>query len=187
MQRNAVASMVEPKDNDYVILCDFDELLDMRYLPQIIQEVNKRGIITCKLRFTMFYFNLFVENWGGPSDYSYRMFIMTGKYFNNMKMTSDELRKKGERKQLLDDIYCIDEFCGFHHSWLGDAAMVLNKMGAYAHSFGEHLGSTEEYIAECIRKREAFFDGVMLKADSQVKLLPEVEKLRLTRSQLFLD
>lgn len=184
-QRNAAANSIKPNDDDYVILCDVDEILDMKYLPNILKEVDKRGIVTCKLRFTMFYFDLFVEGWGGPKDYSYRMFIMTGKYFNHMKVSSDKLRKLGERNQLMDHVYCINEFCGFHHSWLGDADAVMKKMRAYAHALDEHTGSTKEYISECIKKGHAFFEGTTLHHDLSIKLLPEIENLRNVKPELF--
>lgn len=184
-QRNGVANSIKPKDDDYVILCDIDEVLDMRFLDDIIHAVNKHGIVTCKLRHTLFYFNLFVEGWGGSADYSYRMFIMTGNYFNNMNISSDELRKRGEQGQILNEIYCVDDFCGFHHSWLGDAKAAMDKMGAYAHSAEEHLGSSEDYIAECIANGKAFFEGIKLVAYPEVALLPEVEKMRIEVPELF--
>lgn len=185
LQRNAAAKSISPNDDDYVVLCDVDEILDMKYLTHILDEVDKRGIVTCKLRFTMFYFDLFVEGWGGPKDYSYRMFVMTGKYFKQMKISSDKLRKLGERNKLLDQIYCIDEFCGFHHSWLGDADAVLNKMKAYAHSLNEHTGNSKEYINECIKNGKTFFKGTTLYNDLSIKLLPEVESLRNVKPELF--
>lgn len=185
VQRNFVSDTIHPNDDDYVILCDIDEILDMRCLPLILEEVDKRGIVTCKLRFTMFYFNLFVNGWGGPDDYSYRMFIMTGKYFKNLQCSSDELRKKGERNQLLDYVYCLPEYCGFHHSWLGDTKAVLNKINAYAHSTSDHKGTSEDYITKCIQNGEAIFEGIELFLDDSVSLLQEVESLRETHPHLF--
>ena len=184
-QRNYIAEKIHPLNSDYVILCDVDEIVDMAKLDMILREVDKREIVTCKLRFTMFYFDLFVQGWGGPEDYSYRMFIMTGEYFNKLWCSSDEMRKAGERKQLLDKIYCIDDFCGFHHSWLGDTETVLKKMRAYAHSFEEHTGTNEEFIDDCIRNGKPFFEGVSLKYDESISLLPAVERLKETRADLF--
>lgn len=72
-------------DDDIVILSDIDEIIDSRYLDEIIHEVRKRGIVTIKLCFTLFYLNLVSTNWGG-APISYRLFIMT-KYFKKMSIT----------------------------------------------------------------------------------------------------
>ena len=53
-------------DEDIVILSDVDEIIDSRFSDQIVNEVKKRGIITVRLHFTLFYLNLFSKNWGGP-------------------------------------------------------------------------------------------------------------------------
>ena len=102
-------------DDDIVILSDIDEIIDSQYAEEIINEVKKRGVITIKMHFSLFYFNLFSVNWGGPEQYSYRTFIMTGEYFKNMKCSSDYLRKQGEGKLLLDKIFCPDTVMGSYN------------------------------------------------------------------------
>ena len=184
-QRNFVANSIKPNDDDYIVLSDVDEILNFDKWDKIKSQVDKYGIVTCPLYFTMFYFNLFVDNWGGPENYSYRVFVMSGKYFNSLDVSSDELRKCGERKKLIDKIYCMDEICGFHHSWLGDANAVLKKMNAYAHSISEHKGSDIAYIERCIKTGEPFFEGASLSYRPEIKLLPAVERMRSQYPELF--
>ena len=175
VQRNESCSKIIPEDDDIVILSDIDEIIDSKYADKIIEEVKKRDIITIKLHFTLFYFNLFSDNWGGPKDYSYRVFIMTGKYFKNMSMSSDELRKLGEQGKLYNDIYCIDEICGFHHSWLGDENFIFNKIKSYAHT--EHSEYADiDYIKECLKNKKSIFPGHNLSIRNDINLIDTIEK-----------
>lgn len=177
-QRNYACNVTKVKDDDIVILCDVDEILDSRMIDKVIDEVKKHDIVTGKLHFTLYYFNLFSLNWGGPEDYSYRMFIMTGKYFNNMKISSDELRKKGESGKLYNEVYQMDDFIGFHHSWLGDTKFVSEKMEAYAHEKEHDNRRNIEFIKKCIDSNESIFSNHKLGKNENIKLLISVEKYR---------
>ena len=109
------------KDDDILILSDIDEIIDSKYADEIIDAVNQYGIITIKIHFTMFYFNLFCSNWSGPAYYSYRIFIVKGKYLRKRFYNdSDYLRKMGEQSNLLNEVKCLEGIKGYHHSWLGD-------------------------------------------------------------------
>jgi hypothetical protein len=156
-----------------VILSDIDEIIDERQKDRIIEETRKRGIITIKIYFTLFYFNLFSRNIGGPPDYSYRIFIMTGKYFNKLKMTSDQLRKAGEHGKLMNEVYCLEEFMGFHHSWIGDANFIKNKLLAYAHIEFRSLAN-EDYIQKCIKEKKSIYPGHELYIDHNIEMLRSV-------------
>ena len=46
-------------DDDILILSDIDEIIDSRFSKEIIDEVEKRGIVTVKFHYSVFYFNLF--------------------------------------------------------------------------------------------------------------------------------
>ena len=186
-QRNSACSFIEVDDNDIVILSDLDEIIDRRFADRIVDETRKHGIITLKLRFTMFYFNLFSRNWGGPPDYSYRTFIMTGRYFKSLDVTSDQLRKMGEHGKLLTTVHCLDEFGGFHHSWVGDAEFVAKKLKAYAHDAADHDGRVfsrgkrvnVDYVRECIEtKRSIFGPAHQLYVDDSVSFLQTVAAMR---------
>lgn len=177
VQRNESCSHIDPEDDDIVILSDIDEVIDSRYADKIIYEVKKRGIVTIKLNFTLFYFNLFSVNWGGPKDYSYRVFIMTGKYFKSMTISSDELRKLGEQGKLCNDIYCMEEICGFHHSWLGDENFIINKIKSYSHT--EHSKYANiDYIKECLKNKKSIFPGHDLIVRDDIEFIENVEKNR---------
>lgn len=177
MQRNNSCSCLEVDDKDIIILSDIDEIIDSRYADRIVEEVKKRGIVTIKVHFTLFYLNLFSLNWGGPPNYSYRIFIMTGKYFKNMKFTSDELRKLGEKGSLYNEIYCIDDICGFHHSWLGDENFIFNKIKSYAHT--EHSEFADiDYIKKCIKEGKSIFPGHKLEIRDDIKFIRSIERNR---------
>ena len=138
------------QDDDILIFSDVDEILMPNKIKELTASTYRHGIITVKLYFTMFYLNLFSENWSGPPDYAYRLFIMTGKYFKQHKIKYDKLRKQGENQRLNDKVFCFPEFAGYHHSWLGDENFVANKLKAYSH-VKEHKETSSEFIRRCVR------------------------------------
>lgn len=194
IQRNIACSYIDVDDRDIVILSDLDEIIDSRYADRIIHETQKRGIVTIKLHFTLFYFNLFSKNWGGPPSYSYRTFIMTGRYFKSMFITSDRLRKKGEHGKLFSTVHCLEDTVGFHHSWLGDDRYVAEKLKSYAHDAGDHDsrvfsadGSVNmDYVRECIeQKRSVFGPEHELYVNNDINLLESVEKCKLNSNSKY--
>jgi molecular chaperone DnaK len=86
---------------------DIDEIIDSRFSEELIRYVNKYGITTIKLHYTLYYFNLFSKNWVGPPDYSYRVFLMSGEYFKRNSVNSNLLRKAGERGDLVETVKCF--------------------------------------------------------------------------------
>ena len=183
------------QDDDTLILSDIDEIIDSKYANEIINAVDYYGIITIRVYFTMFYFNLFCPNWSGPSDYSYRIFIVKGDYLRKYYYgDSDYLRKMGEQSKLLNNVKCLDGIKGYHHSWLGDELFVANKLQSYAHSLDCHSykifdknGNVDiNIIKEYIRSGKSLFSGVSLKLDDDIKLLSNVEKLRYLSPEYFL-
>lgn len=193
-QRNIACSYIDVDDDDIVILSDLDEIIDSRHADRIIHETRKRGILTIKLHFTLFYFNLFSKNWGGPSSYSFRTFIMTGRYYKSMSITSDQLRKKGEHGKLNSMMHCLEDIVGFHHSWLGDEKIVAEKLKSYSHDASDHdsrvysaNGSVNvSYIRECIeQKRSVFGPEHELFVDNDIALLKSVEGLKHTNDSIY--
>lgn len=182
IQRNFAASLINPFDEDIVVLGDIDEIIDRRSWPQILDEVYRHGIVTVGLHFTMFYLNLFLPRdvKFGPADFSYRVFIMTGKYFKEMNLSSDKLRKLGEGGKLTNDVYRIPGIHGFHHSWLGDASFVVNKLNSYSHDLRDHSaelhdsdGINHEVIKEIMASKKSVF-GHTLELRDDVDLLLSV-------------
>jgi hypothetical protein len=162
-------------DDDIIILSDIDEIIDSRHIHEIIDQTKRRGIITIKLHFTLFFLNLFSVNWGGPPQYSYRMFIMTGKCFKTMKLTPDQLRKMGEAGKLYNEVFCLEQPMGFHHSWLGNEEFILTKIKSYAHK--EHRKYANiDYIKNRIKNNLSIFPGHELKKDNSIILLSAIEK-----------
>ena len=164
------------EDDDILIFSDIDEIINFHYADKIIDEVQKRGIITVKLYFTVFYFNLFSMNWGGPPDYSYRVFAAKGKVFRKIwNCDYDTLRKMGERSRLLDTVYCLPEIAGFHHSWIGDEQYISQKLKAYTHT--EHrIYDDRNYISQCLKEGKSIFPGHNLEVRNDIKLLNTIEE-----------
>lgn len=173
-------------DNDILILSDIDEIITPGFADRIVEEVKKRDIVTIKLHFTLFYFNLFSQNWGGPAQYSYRVFIVKGKTLRKFwKSDYDTLRKQGERAQLLNKVYCLPEIAGFHHSWLGDENYIREKLKGYAHT--EHsIYDNKEYIQDCLNKGVSIFPYQKLQKDNSIKLLDSIEKNRESFKSYFI-
>ena len=182
------------KDDDILILSDIDEIIGSRYKDEILAAVEKYDIVTIKVYFTNFYFNLFCPKFGGPADYSYRVFILKGKtmrerFYND----SDYLRKMGENFKLMDSVKCLEGFKGFHHSWLGDEEFVVNKLKSYAHTLdcqSDKIMTNGEVDIVKVKKHliagESIFEGSPLVVDNSVRMLPSVEKLRKTDPRYFI-
>lgn len=176
VQRNMALALAGVSDDDIVVLSDIDEIIDSRYADQIVETVKKHGIMTVRLHFTVFYLNLFSRNWGGPANYSYRVFVATGrKLREDWRGDSDLLRKSGEAGRLYDLVCCPDEIMGFHHSWLGDEKWISDKLSAYAHT--EHSSLNDPaYIRQCLAECRSIFPGHELYRDGEIQLLTAIQQ-----------
>jgi hypothetical protein len=189
LTRNFLSSGLKPKNEDILIFSDIDEIIDARYFAQVIEFAKAHGVATVKIHFTLYFFNLFSENYGGPEDYSYRVFIMTGEYYNKMKITPDELRKNGEAGKLVNEIKCFPTIAGFHHSWIGDSEFVASKLASYAHGPEDHNSRLFDnksrvdlsVVEELLNRKESMYGGShRLKIRNDIPMLASVEKLRYT-------
>jgi hypothetical protein len=187
IQRNYCSASLVPGDRDLVVLSDIDEIIDSRHWPQVIHEAKKHGIVTIGLHFTLYYFNLFSDNFAGPPDYSYRVFAMTGQRFNEMKISSDRLRKLGEAGRLKDTVHRIPGVMGFHHSWLGDTDFIKAKLLSYSHDRKDHdagLYSPDGSIAKeridnlLLDKKSVFGEVHQLQIRNDIPQLHTVELQR---------
>jgi len=195
LTRNFLSSGLTPKNEDILIFSDIDEIIDARYFAQVIEFAKAHGVATVKIHFTLYFFNLFSENYGGPEDYSYRVFIMTGEYYNKMTITPYELRKKGEAGELINEIKCFPSIVGFHHSWVGDAEFVATKLASYSHGREDHdagLYNSNSRIdlsavAELMNGKKSIYGSKhKLSIRTDIPMLGSVEKLRETAlSQYF--
>lgn len=178
-------------DDDILVMSDIDEIVDPDCVDRIVCETRKRGVVTFKMRYSMIYFDLMSRNEGAP-DWSYRVFFMTGRFFKAMKKTPNKLRKAGEQGRLMNEVHCIQEYCGYHHSWLGDTARAMQKWAAYSHvpsDFGGALVSQGqmdiEFIGRCIREGRSFLSNGELLEPYSGALLDSVEQLKTLRPDLF--
>ena len=186
MQRNASVKFIDPKDEDIVILSDVDEIIASEFSDEIVWATRKHGIITVKLHLSNFYFDLFVDGWPGPPDYSYRVFVMTGKHFRSMPYTPDHLRKAGESGKLMNDVFCLEDFAGFHHSWIGDTDDMLAKINAYSHDPEDHDRDildprgrvNPSQIRFFLESKRSLFSGRSLYTQDSLQLLPAIYELK---------
>lgn len=66
LQRNLAQGILPIlEDDDIVILSDVDEMILNEYFDELLKLTLQKQIITIKMYFTMFYFNLYSINWGG--------------------------------------------------------------------------------------------------------------------------
>jgi hypothetical protein len=194
VSRNNALWLSDYENNDIVVLSDIDEIIDSQFADIIIENTKKYGIVTINIYFTMFYFNLFCPQWSGPANYSYRIFAVKGnilrkRFFND----SDYLRKLGENSKILSEVKCLDGFMGYHHSWLGDEAFILNKLQSYTHALEDHdesiftQGQLDIHkIKEHFVHGRSIFTNVQLYKDDVIKLLDSVEKLRKEKPEYFI-
>lgn len=176
IQRNYSQKIIENMiidDDDILIFSDVDEIIDSDYSEEIIKEVYKHGLITIKLSLTTYYFNLKLNNIGGPADYSYRVFIMTGRRYKSLNITIDMIRKAGERGKLVGLVYCPDKILGVHHSSLGDVDFILNKLKSFSHIELKKIAN-KKTIEELIKNNESFLEGSITFVDNKMKQLNSV-------------
>ncbi len=173
IQRNMSCNKTYINDEDVIILSDIDEIIDPKKIDQILLEVKKHKIVTIKLHFSIFYFNLFSSFWSGPSDYSYRVFILTGKEFKRRNFDYDTLRKQGERNQLINEVYCLPEICGFHHSWIGNLEFIKSKLSAYAHVEHNNLND-DSYLDDCLKNGKSLFSNHEVHVNNSIELLDAI-------------
>jgi hypothetical protein len=179
VQRNLCKKFLEDKvkDDDIVILSDFDEIIDSRFADQIIDEVKKHQIITVKLHYSVFYLNLFCSSCDGSPNFSYRVFIMTGRYFKAMPFSSDYLRKKGYSGMLAKEIYCLKETMGFHHSWLEYQKNSEQKKNAFIGYVNNQKAVSQNYFEKCIKDKKLYYINSKLYVDNKKKFLGSIQNL----------
>lgn len=187
--RDFLSAGLKPRNEDVLIFSDIDEIIDAKHLPRVIEFAQEHGVTTIKIHFTLYFFNLFSENHVGPEDYSYRVFIMTGEYYNKMTMTPYRMRKMGEAGELIKKIKCFPEIVGFHHSWIGDANFVASKLASYSHGPADHdsrlfdKSSRVDFfvVEEFLRgKKSVYGSNHRLSIRNDIPMLASVEELRET-------
>ncbi|MCW3465321.1 hypothetical protein [Chitinophaga nivalis] len=168
VQRSNTAFLKEiVGDEDIIILSDLDEILDSRFADRIIDEVKKHQIVTVKLHFSVFYLNLFADRNHGAPDFSYRTFIMTGRYFKRMPFTADYLRKKGTSAGLLNTVHCIDDYMGFHHSWMQHTTNAFSKLKAFEANVQDKGLIRDDFAANAVRDKRLSYLNANLEVDNE--------------------
>ena len=195
IQRDFLIESLKSKlnDDDIIIASDIDEIIDFSFFSEIEDLVKKKQIITIKFYQTLYYFNLFeFNNNSGPNDWSYRTFVMTGKYFKQIK-SIEKLRTMGASNQLINKIYCPEVIMGFHHTWL--LSNDLNyKLNNYSHTIKEHVmlknlkerNIDNKKLLKIASSKKNILEGTDLITNSQIKLLNSVENKRKKLKHLFL-
>lgn len=100
----------------------------------------------------------------------------------------------GEQSKLLNKMKCLEGIKGYHHSWLGDEAFVVNKLKSYAHALDCHSkeifndqGEIDiDVIKNNMRLGKSIFPNILLNVNNEMELLPSVEKLKKDAPEFFL-
>lgn len=178
-QRNYCSILLRDiiRDDDIVILSDLDEIIDSRFADMIIEKVKKHQVMTMSLHYSVFYLNLFSDRSHGAPNFSYRLYIMTGKYFNSMPFSSDYLRKKGIAEALKEEVYCAEEFMGFHHSWLEHTTKAFPKLLAFQANAKDKEMISERYVDGCLKAKKLFYLDANLYVDNEKRFLKSIKEL----------
>ncbi|MNI14663.1 hypothetical protein D3C73_679350 [compost metagenome] len=166
------------EDDDVIILADFDEIIDSRMADRIVSEVKRRQVITIKMHYSVFFLNLFCRSNHGAPHWSYRVFAMTGRFFRSMPFSGDYLRKKGIAEGLYQDIYCLEEPAGFHHSWLDYRQTALPKLQAFAANVKDKSIVNEDYIKQCLDDKKLYYLDTELYVDNEKSFLPALKDIQ---------
>ncbi|SDG48835.1 Glycosyltransferase family 17 [Fontibacillus panacisegetis] len=166
------------EDDDVIILADFDEIIDSRMADRIVSEVKRRQVITVKMHYSVFFLNLFCRSNHGAPHWSYRVFAMTGRFFRSMPFSGDYLRKKGIAEGLYQDIYCLEEPAGFHHSWLDYRQTALPKLQAFAANVKDKSIVNEDYIKQCLDDKKLYYLDTELYVDNEKSFLPALQDIQ---------
>lgn len=168
VQRNHAVPLLRPvvEDDDIVVLSDLDEVLDSRHAQRIVEETRRHGIITVKLHYSVFYLNLFTTSNHGMPDFSYRLFVMTGRRFKTMPFSPDYLRKRGIEGGLRHEIHCVPEHMGFHHSWLEHEKTAFAKLKAFEANVGDRSIIDPGYAGKCVVDRRLHYLDADLVVDN---------------------
>lgn len=179
VQRNHAFTLLRDvvADSDIVILSDLDEILDSRLADRIVQQARRHRILTVKLHYTVFYLNMFAGSNHGVADFSYRLYVMTGHYFRTMPFTSDYLRKRGIEGGFLDEIHCLEEPAGFHHSWLEHERTALPKLQAFAANVQDRSVVDPAYASKCLGDRRLHYLDAELYVDNDKPFLRSLREM----------
>jgi hypothetical protein len=173
VQRNRAISVLarHVRDDDLVILSDVDEIIDSRHAEFIASETAKHGIITVKLHYSVFYLNLFTASNHGMPHFSYRLFVMTGRYFRTLPFSPDYLRKRGIEGGFRDFIHCPEQVLGFHHSWLDHEQNAFPKLQAFAANVADQSIIDPGYAVRCLNDRRLHYLDAELYVDNDKPFL----------------
>ncbi|WP_437933844.1 hypothetical protein [Sorangium sp. So ce341] len=182
VQRNHALTVLRAavEDDDVIILSDLDEILDSRLADRIVDETRRHQIITVKLHYSVFYLNLFTASNHGVPDFSYRLYVMTGRYFKAMPFASDYLRKRGIEGGFLNDIHCVEEPMGFHHSWLEHERTAFPKLQAFAANVADRSVVDPGYAAKCVSDRRLHYLDADLYVDDAKPFLRSLQEMDTT-------
>lgn len=104
---------------------------------------------------------------------------MTGRYFKSMPFSSDYLRKKGIAEALYQDIYCLEEPAGFHHSWLEYQKTALPKLQAFAANVEDKSILNADYIDQCLHDKKLYYIDTELYVDNSKSFLSSLQELEI--------
>jgi len=182
VQRNHALPILRDavEDDDIVILSDLDEILDSRLADRIVEETRRHQIITVKLHYSVFYLNLFTASNHGVPNFSYRLYVLTGRYFRTLPFAPDYLRKRGIEGGFLSEIHCLDEPAGFHHSWLEHERTAFKKLQAFAANVEDQSIIDPDYATKCLRDRRLHYLDAELYVDNDKQFLRSLEEMDTT-------
>lgn len=117
-----VVSSMEPRDKDYVMISDIDEIPDRETLNQVFYQLNSEAIKygTCRQQWLHWNYDWKeIEDWPGTQ-------ITHWKHLKNIE-------PQDMRNNRFDLSKVFRTNCGWHLSWFGPMEQLVNKLQSFAH------------------------------------------------------
>ena len=117
VMRSWFTKLYDFDDGDIIISVDADEIIDRRKLPDILDQVNSKGIVRLKMR-QFFYKKTYLwENKDFISPVACKYGFVNPKYPNNWRDTGS----------------VTQGYVGCHFSWCMDVESMIKKLNCYGH------------------------------------------------------
>jgi beta-1,4-mannosyl-glycoprotein beta-1,4-N-acetylglucosaminyltransferase len=140
-------------DDDYIIICDCDEIPNPNVL-KYIQDNNIKYNF-CRLQQSLYYYDLnhkYFQSHDEPEIWFHPKMVSFGCYKNEFNRKPNDIRTNCN----IDFINIING--GWHLSYFGDTDFIKNKIKNFAHQeLNNEKNTNKEYIDECIKHNIIFF------------------------------
>lgn len=160
-QRDVAIMGKEFNDDDVIIACDLDEIINHKDINDIIEKTLELGLV--KIRMPLFYYKINLMK----SDNWHSSFAVSGKYLRETKLSLTDIRTI-ERISGMEIPYTYPSK-GWHFSFLGNPKQIAYKIQSFFHA---------EYNLPQFVDEKLIEERIKSKTDPFERLIPgEFDKL----------